>query len=668
MIAKAGRAGGAGSGFAKLGAYVLGEKGGKRAAKAGGRSEPAGMAALAGYMLDQDRHSGKVGWSRVTNCAALDPKRAIREIIATQAKNTRAQGDKSYHLIIAFPPGERPAREQIEDIEDRLVAAIGLGDHQRISALHRDKDHLHLHVAINRVHPETLRCGRASHDYARLAEAAAELEVKHGLFRSNHGLRAGRGHKPGRARDMEAHQRRESFAAWVARTARPALTEAAAAGGGWQDLHQAAARFGLTIRPRGAGLVIRHRDEPAVMMKASAADRALGYGVLTAKWGAYQPPAETGQATPAEAVYERPSLDRSPAGPDLWKTYQAERAATRTQRDAALDALREKNGAYLDEVRAHYDTQFRLLKTGRLHMGIDPRVRAKALKEERAKLVVGFKARVTEQRQAIRDGHQVKQWSDWLRARAEAGDLDALGTLRSMDNRQHNFTESLIRVPEEAVGKVLVATSRQPSVGKNGEITYRVADGGVVVDEAREIRVPDTTRASAVLALSLAKERFGEAPLAVASDPAFRRALIEASLLPGAGVSFADPAMQAERERLLAERAPTSMPEGAVERFIRAQNRWPDPKAPLTYRLREPGDQGEAVFLGVKAVDERQSVFLWRQGETVVVEPVTAENRAAIRSLRAGANVTLFRLAGTTAQEHTREGGPAPGREEGIDL
>lgn len=666
MIAKAGRAGGAGSGFAKLGAYVLGEKGGKRAAKAG-RGEPVGMAALTDYMLDQERHSGKVGWSRVTNCAALDPRRAIREIIATQAKNTRARGDKSYHLIIAFPPGERPAREQIEDIEDRLVAAIGLGDHQRISALHRDKDHLHLHVAINRVHPETLRCGRASHDYARLAEAAAELEVKHGLFRSNHGLRAERGRKPGRAWDMEAHQRRESFAAWVARTARPALTDAAAVGDGWQELHQAAARFGLTIQPRGAGVVIRHRDEAALMMKASAVDRALGYGALTAKWGSYQPPAEIGQAPPA-AVYERPSLDRSPAGPDLWKTYQAGREAMRAQRAAALDELRGKNAAYLDEVRAHYDTQFRLLKTGRLHMGIDARIRTKALKEERAKLMAGFKARAAEQRQAIRDSHQVKQWSDWLRARAEVGDLDALGALRSMDNRQHNFTESLIRVPEEAVGKVLVATSRQPNVGKNGEITYRVADGGVVVDEAREIRVPDTTRASAVLALSLAKERFGEAPLTVTGDPAFRRALIEASMLPGAGVSFADPGMQAERERLLAERAPTNAPEGAVERFIRAQNRWPDPKAPLTYRLREPGDQGEAVFLGVKAVDERQSVFLWRQGEAVMVEPVTAENRAAIRNLRAGANVTLFRLAGTTAQEHTREGGSTPEREEGIDL
>lgn len=667
MIAKAGRAGGAGSGFAKLGAYVLGEKGGKRDAKAG-QGEAAGMAALAGYMLDQERHSGKVGWSRVTNCAALDPKRAIREIIATQAKNTRARGDKSYHLIIAFPPGERPTREQIEDIEDRLVAAIGLGDHQRISALHRDKDHLHLHVAINRVHPETLRCGRVSHDYARLAEAAAELEVKHGLFRSNHGLRAERGRKPGRARDMEAHQRRESFAAWVARTARPVLTEAAAAGEGWQDLHQAAARFGLTIQPRGAGLVIRHRDEPAVMMKASVADRALGYGVLTAKWGAYQPPGETDRVAPAEAVYERPSLDHSPAGPDLWKTYQAERAATRTQRDAALDALREKNGAYLGEVRAHYDTQFRLLKTGRLHMGIDPRIRTKVLRAERAKLMADFKARAAEQRQTIHDGHRIAAWPDWLRARAEGGDLDALRTLRSMDNRQHNFTESLIRVPEEAVGKVLVATSRQPSVGKNGEITYRVADGGVVVDEEREIRVPDTTRASAVLSLSLAKERFGDAPLAVAGDPAFRRALIEASLLPGAGVSFADPAMQAERDRLLAEQAPAAAPEGAVERFIRAQNRWPDPKAPLTYRLREPTDGGEAVFLGVKAVDERQSVFLWQQGEAVVVDPVTAENRAAIRNFRAGANVTLFRLAGTPAQEHTQEGGPAPGRDEGIDL
>ena len=136
--------------FKRLAGYVVN-------AKNGGRGDPADWK-LAEYILDNEHEGEKVAYVRVTGCAATDPGMATKEILATQARNKRSNGDKSYHLVVSFPQGERPTREQMEAIEDAMVKAIGLQDHQRISATHQNTDNWHLHVAINRVHPKTLRC------------------------------------------------------------------------------------------------------------------------------------------------------------------------------------------------------------------------------------------------------------------------------------------------------------------------------------------------------------------------------------------------------------------------------------------------------------------------------------------------------------------------------
>ena len=68
-----------------------------------------------------------------------------------QNLNTRARGDKTYHLVVSFPPGERPSPDQLHVIEGELIGAIGLGEHQRMSAVHTDTEHLRIHIALNKV-------------------------------------------------------------------------------------------------------------------------------------------------------------------------------------------------------------------------------------------------------------------------------------------------------------------------------------------------------------------------------------------------------------------------------------------------------------------------------------------------------------------------------------
>ena len=154
--------------------------------------DPASWSRLEAYVLDAAHHGEKVAWARVSNCRSEDPGWAVKEILATQARNTRSRSDKSYHLVVSFPEGEKPTREQIEDIEDRLCAAIGFAEHQRVSAVHQNTDNWHLHIAINKVHPVTFRNLEPFRDHFRLQEACAELEIKHGLTRDNHTLEKGR--------------------------------------------------------------------------------------------------------------------------------------------------------------------------------------------------------------------------------------------------------------------------------------------------------------------------------------------------------------------------------------------------------------------------------------------------------------------------------------------
>lgn len=163
----------------------------KYVVNANGGLDPRSWDKTAGYILDENvapnERGEKVGGVRVTNCGTDDPAAATVIIQSTQAVNVKSKKDKTYHLVFSFPPGENPSVEVLNKIEDELCATIGYADHQRISAIHIDTDHLHVHVAINKVHPTGFQNIEPYFDKKRLMEACEKLEIKYGLERTNHG-------------------------------------------------------------------------------------------------------------------------------------------------------------------------------------------------------------------------------------------------------------------------------------------------------------------------------------------------------------------------------------------------------------------------------------------------------------------------------------------------
>jgi hypothetical protein len=171
-----------------------------------GKSDFAG---LAEYITDEQERTERIGNVQLANCQSATVAAAIEEVLATQHLNTRAQGDKTYHLLLSFPPGEKPSAEVLAAIEERVCASLGYGEHQRISAVHHDTDHMHVHIAINKIHPTRNTMHEPYKAYRTLAEVCTKLEHEYGLQKTNHEPR--RTTSESRATDMELHSGVESL-------------------------------------------------------------------------------------------------------------------------------------------------------------------------------------------------------------------------------------------------------------------------------------------------------------------------------------------------------------------------------------------------------------------------------------------------------------------------
>jgi Relaxase/Mobilisation nuclease domain len=409
--------------FKGLGAYILAEQN-------GGRGDPVDWK-LSEYLLDHAHSGEKVAWAHATNCKSDDLGFAVKEILAIQARNKTAKTDKSYHLVVSFPEEERPAREQIEDIEAELCMAIGLAEHQRIAAVHQNTDNWHLHVAINRVHPTTRRAVEPYYDHLRLQEACQVLEIKHNLTRDNHSLKPEKSLK-GRPAAMEAHAGRMSFARWVTENAAAPLLAAAAQATTWQELHLAATKCGVEIKPRGAGLIVANIGDNRARIKASTVGPVLSFKALVDRFGSYEPPPGTvREKAPAMRYDGRPTG----ASPDLWARYQQERAQATEARAAALASLRAGHLRYGQEMEAWHKKRYANAAAQVLSLA-NKKSTYRSLDADRATDRARRKVVEKEDRQKVRDQHTLPTWPAFLAREIAHGNEPAVKALDRLVSKQ----------------------------------------------------------------------------------------------------------------------------------------------------------------------------------------------------------------------------------------
>ena len=133
---------------------------------------------LVTYLLDPQNQKTRVGEVVITNCVSTDTAWAVHEIAATQWLNTRAKSSRTYHLIISLGAGENADAQTLRMIEERFCNALGYAEHQRISVVHHDMDNVHIHVAINKIHPTTFTIHAPIRDYKTLRICSSMLRTR----------------------------------------------------------------------------------------------------------------------------------------------------------------------------------------------------------------------------------------------------------------------------------------------------------------------------------------------------------------------------------------------------------------------------------------------------------------------------------------------------------
>ncbi len=141
---------------------------------------------LSDYLLDKlGIHKDKVEDIEFSNCEFDDIETNIKFIEQIQSLNY-SKSDKTLHLIVSFQEEEKPPRETLRDIEKELLKAIGMEQHQRLSVTHANTNNYHLHIAVNRIDPDTYKRIDPFQSKRKLDKKMIELEEKHNLKRDNH--------------------------------------------------------------------------------------------------------------------------------------------------------------------------------------------------------------------------------------------------------------------------------------------------------------------------------------------------------------------------------------------------------------------------------------------------------------------------------------------------
>jgi hypothetical protein len=286
------------------------------------------------------------------------------EMVALASEAVRSQNPVA-HYVMSWHEGEQPSPKQVEEAVSLFLDELGLKDHQTIYALHKDTDNIHLHLAVNRVHPESLKVIKPNKgfDIESAHKAIARIEHAQGWQREQNGRYAllengelGREQpaqdKPRQPsqprRDMEQRTGEKSAERIAIEQAAPIIKQAT----NWKELHRQLAEKGMRYEKTGSGATLFVGD---IGVKASSADREASLGKLQKRLGAYEPPPPQQQAA-AERKPE-PIKENIPG----WHNYITGRKAhyaakekatlaQRKQQDAERQRLAKEQKARRDEI------------------------------------------------------------------------------------------------------------------------------------------------------------------------------------------------------------------------------------------------------------------------------------------------------------------------------
>lgn len=570
----------------------------------------------------------------------LSEQTAQAEMRAVASENLRVK-DPVYHYQLCWQENEFPEKGQWKAAAEKSIRALGFGEHQYIIAPHNDTDHFHVHVMVNRVHPDTYQAHYPEFSKRSLDQAIREIEAEQGwkeskgLFRwdreqgraiqnTREEMQAAERQETNagdkRANKLETHTDTESLEAYA--KARPAKEIAALMKSGrkvdWSEIHSVLAKHGLELeRGDKSGYKVRAVGTE-LRVKASSVFRETFAGkenrARLENLEGWELRAEVKPARPIEVYKPRP-VKRDPG----------ERAERREQRADDRKALKDayrvyKSGIHTDQ-KARVDSIRVQLKQITVAYGRERAAirggggSAKRPADRKAALSLAAMKVATERaylQEHLKDARAATapmSYRDWVTEQAEKnGNKAAVGQLRGFAYSEQRIAAKMpaasivIEAPEEK----FKSTDYQPldrhdiraEVHRNGDVQYFKGREALFIDQGSKISLLQQSESAYVAALQLGQTKFGYR-LHVTGTEAEQKAFALAAAKHNLKVEFTDERMNA----WMREAARPSTPQPVQERIDKKQQSQPKSSKPV-------GDPPQLLFQWTASLQ----VFLLQAG------------------------------------------------------
>jgi hypothetical protein len=525
---------------------------------------------------------------------------AAAEMKGVESLNPRCN-DAVCHYELAWPPGERPSRTEWVDSALYTLNQLGFKEHQYVLVAHEDKKHFHIHVMVNKVHPETYRAHTPTYSWLTLDGAVRHLEAKYGWSHTpgpmrwdedrkmavpaskaeRHASRTAQQHPTGAAAKYEHYHDEDSLQTYVRREVAPhvrtLLTRQSAS---WEALHTLLAKSHLRMEKGEAGGYTVLAIDRTIRVKASDVFRHNFAGKQNRK--------ATEQLL---GPWIEPSTSLPPTAANTGRTSvrnQEQREERREQR------LRDRNALMVEYNQ--YRNQQREVCKGFTAKGREDRQQALARLKQRKKeiraseqpwpakkiqLSEAVATSVIELRtlkssiQKTRLVQFPKNLRTWVAERAAEGDARAAAQLRGWryaDQRNQRRLEATLEANAMHIGpppdhdgsanwadlaqQRLAAQQKQQALAnqiaapriwkidrKTGDVSYALNGQVSVIDRGRIVTVLNQDKAAVLFGLEMAVQKYGSR-IACDGSVEWKRMVTKVAAQQGISVQFTDPEMQ----------------------------------------------------------------------------------------------------------------------------
>jgi hypothetical protein len=318
---------------------MIGKRVKATASKSGGRH----AGSLVDYLTkDKDKHKVmQIGGKNFISDRLAGQR---LEMMALAGENPRSKNPLN-HYILSWRENERPTPDQIDSAVDILLDEMKMSEHQVIYAAHQDTDNIHVHIVINRIHPDTIQpiAINRGFDVEALHRAVTRIEHTQGwqpLENAKYQIDE-QGKIVERQDYQQQPQPKQRAADFENRTGQKSaqrigietLAPIVKAANDWQQLHQQLAQAGAKYEQKGTGAIVTIGE---TIIKASSIERAASFSNLQKRLGAYEPPIEDLNIV---SISPQPLMENMPPG---WQQYTQLRTDYYYNKTRDADALRQK--------------------------------------------------------------------------------------------------------------------------------------------------------------------------------------------------------------------------------------------------------------------------------------------------------------------------------------